>query len=489
MVRHLQFIKSCAGDRQGGMLTWFALITPALVSVAALAIDIGRIYALENDLQLAADSYARAAAFELDGKSDSIARATQAANNLLQNDQRFGQGGNTDVTVANLKFLKDIPSSDTSDITSDYETTISKQAKYLELTVSPKTISTILPTDMVSGVLSIELEARAVAGSSRGVCNMAPLFVCNPVEDTGGDLFALGKTRSFQRRQVLLMEKGNGKNSKYFPGNFGYLQVGGPGANDLKDAMSQVKPNNCVSQDGVELRTGAVASVVDGFNTRFDMYAGSYKKESNNPAYAPAVNVTRGMSGKACKESPDSNAMGLPRDDCHISGSCTEADGRLGDGDWDFPTYLEVNHGAPTSVTINGTTFSINYGTRTVSPELPTRYEVYRWEIDTNRIPGSPGYGVSSTPENGFPACYSGGTPASIDRRVIRVAVLDCMALDAQYGINGSSAPPLPATAFWQFFVTEPITSTSDMQLWGEMIGPVTTETDELAVETARVVR
>ena len=38
-------------NRSGGMLTWFALITPALVSVSALAMDVGRIYAMENELE------------------------------------------------------------------------------------------------------------------------------------------------------------------------------------------------------------------------------------------------------------------------------------------------------------------------------------------------------------------------------------------------------------------------------------------------------
>lgn len=318
---------------------------------------------------------------------------------------------------------------------------------------------------------------------------MAPLFVCNPYEGSGTDLFSVADTRSFQRKQILLYEKGGGKNTKYFPGNFGYLETGASGANGLKDAMSLAVPNTCYSRSGVELRTGAVASVFDGFNTRFDIWEGAYKKESNNPAYAPAENVTRGVSGKACKEAADANAMGLPRDACHLSESCTDAGGRLGDGAWDFPTYLEVNHGSPTSVTINGTTFTINYSTRTVSPELPSRYEVYRWEIDTNRIPGSTGYGASTTPENGAPQCYSGGTPASIDRRVLRVAVLDCIALDEQYKISGSSAPPLPAKAFWQVFITEPIDSSSDAKIWGEMIGPVMTDKDPLAVETARVMR
>lgn len=476
-------------DVSGGLTTWFALITPALVGAAALAMDVGRIYALENDLQMAADSYARAAAFELDGTSSAIDRASQASDTLVFNDQRFGTGGRDDVTIGSLRFLKDLPSSDTAPITSDYETTDPVQARYVEVSVKPETISTILPVNMISGVLSIQLEAKAVAGASQGVCNMAPIFVCNPFEGSRVDLFTAAKSRSFQRQQLLMYEKGGGSTSKYFPGNFGYLETGGSGANDLKDAMSLVNPSTCFSRSGVELRTGAVASVTEGFNTRFDIYEGAYKKESSNPDYAPAENVTRGDSGKSCKEAVDPLAMGLPRDQCHLDGNCSDAGGRLGDGDWDFPTYLEVNHGSPPSVTINGTTFSINYSSRKVKPELPTRYEVYRWEIEEGRIPGSLGYGASTTPENGAGQCYSGGTPASTDRRIMRVAVLDCIALDEQYGINGGSAPPLPVKAFWKVFITEPMGSSTDAQIWGEMIEPVTTDNDELAVETARVMR
>ncbi len=81
------------------------------------------------------------------------------------------------MTIGSLRFLKDLPSSDTAPITSDYETTDPVQARYVEVSVKPETISTILPVNMISGVLSIQLEAKAVAGASQGVCNMAPIFV------------------------------------------------------------------------------------------------------------------------------------------------------------------------------------------------------------------------------------------------------------------------------------------------------------------------
>jgi hypothetical protein len=161
--------------------------------------------------------------------------------------------------------------------------------------------------------------------------------------------------------------------------------------------------------------------------------------------------------------------MGLPRDNCFASGTCPNLGGRMGDGVWDIVSYMQVNHGSPASATIAGVAYSFNYTARTVSPSpRPTRYEVYRWEIDNNKIPGQTGYGASTTPEVGTPRCYSGGAvPTEPDRRVLSVAVLQCQALDAQYGISGGSTPPVPATAFAKVFITEPMGS----DIWGELIG------------------
>lgn len=145
----------------------------------------------------------------------------------------------------------------------------------------------------------------------------------------------------------------------------------------------------------------------------------------------------------------------------------------MGDGDWDFVQYMQVNHGSPSSVTIGEVTYSLNYAAKSVSPSSkPTRFEVYRWEIDSGRIPGQSGYGASKTPEVGVPRCFSGGVAADQpDRRLLTVAVLQCRKLDAEYGMNGNSTPPLPASGFVKVFLTEPMGSGPDDSIWGEIVG------------------
>ena len=138
--------------------------------------------------------------------------------------------------------------------------------------------------------------------------------------------------------------------------------------------------------------------------------------------------------------------------------------------------------------TIAGVTYSFNYAAKTVTPSTPpTRYEVYRWEIDSNRIPGT--YAASKTPENGSPQCYSGGTPTdSPDRRLFPVAVIDCQAMEAKYGISGGSSPPLPARGFVKVFLTEPMDG-SDDTIWGEIVGMVEWGVDLVAKDQVDVRR
>jgi hypothetical protein len=178
--------------------------------------------------------------------------------------------------------------------------------------------------------------------------------------------------------------------------------------------------------------------------------------------------------GNNCSAAPDVRALGLPRDRCFATGTCPNMGGRMGDGDWDVVTYMLVNHGKPASAVINGVTYTFNYVTGSVIPATrPTRYEVYRWEIDNDRIPGRTGYSASKTPEKGTPQCYSGGTLADHpDRRLFPVAVINCQALEAQYDISGGSSPPLPVQGFVKVFLTEPMDG-SDDTIWGEIVGMV----------------
>jgi Flp pilus assembly protein TadG len=459
-------------DRRGAVAIWAALIAPVLLGVAALAVDVSRLYNLDAELQTAADALARAGAVELDGRSDSIDRATAAISNLVVNDQRFSDAGRSQVGVDHLTFLTSIPSNDDTPIDLSAATADPALARFVQVVVRPEHFTSILPPQVATGLAHALVRAEAVGGRTGRICNAAPLFVCDPYEGDSQTLATALENRAVRGRLVALKSVGGG--GTYYPGNFGYLDPpNGGGASDMRDLFAQSHPATCFDQRGVTMRTGAVSSVSQGLNVRFDMYDGPLSGKKGDPEYAPALNVTKGYAGAKCNSSPDVRAMALPRDACFASGNCPYLDGRMGDGAWDVVSYMQVNHGAPATASIAGVTYSFNYATHTVSPQpRPTRYEVYRWEIESGRIPGQSGYSASTTPEVGTPRCYSGGVLADEpDRRVISVAVLQCRALDAQYGISGGSTPPLPTSGFAKVFITEPMGSGPDDAIWGEIVG------------------
>ncbi|HEX2561501.1 Tad domain-containing protein [Phenylobacterium sp.] len=484
-------------DERGGLALWAGLTAPVLVGFGALSVDVARMYNLDADLQTAADSLARAGAIELDRRSDSITRSTAAINNLVINEQQLGDAGGGQVQIASLRFLKALPISDDTPITAGYVTTDPKEARYVEVNVAPTAITTVFPPNLVRGLVRSQLTAQAVGGRKSGMCGAAPLFICNPYEGSGQSLQVALEDRAVRGRLVQLRGKGGG--SAYGPGNFGFLEPpGGRGANELRDMMGQVSPDTCYDAEGVILRSGQISSVSQGLNTRFDMYDGSFGGKKDDPAYAPARNVTKGYTytgNNACNASPEadtSKALGLPRDACFSSGNCPNMGGRMGDGNWDVVSYMRVNHRRPATATISGITYTFNYAAGTVSPlPRPTRYEVYRWEIDNNRIPGeyNPTGSGPNTQEKGGPRCFSGTIPAGPDRRIIPVAVLNCQALEAQYGLNGNSNPPLPAIGFAKVFLTEPMGSGSDDIIWGELVGMLQKGVDPWSTDQVEVRR
>lgn len=476
-------------DRRGAVAIWAALLAPVLIGGAALAVDVGRLYNLDADLQSAADAMARAGAVELDGSNDAIVRATAAVDNLVHNDQRFADRSGA-VGVERLVFLSALPADDSQAVAAEDETTDPAQARYIQVAVRPERVTTIFPAQALSALARINLRAESTGGRTARVCNAAPLFICDPFEDSETTLAEAVNDRAVRGRLVQLRGKGGG--AKYGPGNFGFLQPpGGGGASALREMFAQAHPAACFDQRGVELRPGQISSVSQGLNVRFDLYEGSFSKNKNDPEYAPAANVTKGYTGGACSASPNAQAMGLPRDACFASGNCPNMGGRMGDGNWDFVRYMQVNHGAPPSVTIADVTYSLNYSAKTVSPSpKPTRYEVYRWEIDSGHIPGQAGYGASQTPEIGTPRCFTGGAASDQpDRRLLTVAVLQCRKLDAAYGMNGNSTPPLPASGFVKVFLTEPMGSGSDDIIWGEIVGMLENGVDAQARNQVEVRR
>lgn len=473
----------------GGMAIWAALSAPVMLGGAALSVDAARMYNMDQDLQAAADALSRAMAAELDQRSDSLSRAERAQNTLVSNDQKFGSGGASAVAVKSVRYLKAIPDADYQTAGPELETLEPSSARYVEVDVVPQSVSTIFPQGFVKSITSVSMSAKATAGFDQSVCGVAPVFICNPFEDDAqNSIYDAMEMADFRRRQIKF--KFPGGNGQYGPGNFGYLDPwgGSSGASKLRDSVAVDTPSICMSKSaGVHLRPGNISSMRHGFNTRFDIYQGSMKSKKSDPAYAPAANVVKGYTPKkndVCNIKLNDDAFGLPRDDCFERGDCTDSGGRMGNGNWDFVEYMRVNHNYMPVITIEDVTYSLNYYNKTSSPSRPpSRYALYRWEIDNFCIPGSLTYGSqSSTPEEGQPQCHAyGPSQSGVDRRIIHAAVLNCGAIEDAGEVMNGRTDALPVETFVKVFMTEPMGKGQDNILWGEIVGPVVQGQDSVS--------
>ena len=459
---------------EDGVITVFFLIAmPALMAIALLVIDIGRGDNLHFDLQKGADGLALAAAAELNGTSTAITRADLALATLVKNQARFADGGpiiidsingqNIGNAALTVRYLSTIPADDDTAIDNSYVAATPEAAAFAEVTITPVNYTVLFPVQYILGGTTLQIGATAVAGFTSAVCNFTPMFMCNPYEGTAETLEDAASSTAIRRRLIEMRQKGPG--AAYAAGNFGYLAppTGNPGANAFADMIATVQPPTCFG-GGVELRTGeAVGPVRFAINVRFDVYDGFFSGKKNDSDFRPGLSVRKGYEpppGNACTASPASNYgteptgtadyMAMPRDDCFYDTSgtypCTRMNGRMGEGFWNFEAYWNSNFPG----------IAIPNGWSNASP--PTRYQVYRYEVDDDlTVPPLTEMPSLGTPgEVGAPACYGGGTlGGDLDRRLLYGALIDCDAHADQ--MSGASGGAIPVLAFASFFLTEPV--------------------------------
>ncbi|QKC98664.1 pilus assembly protein TadG-related protein [Mesorhizobium sp. NZP2298] len=458
----LRTIRAFWRDQRGIALILVSITLPAIIGFSLLAIDMSRVNNLHNDLQKGADALALAGAAELDGTSDAITRADRALATLVANKYTFSTSGPPQTLAAagvTRRYLKSLPTSDNlpiaaANVITD-EVTDAPLARYVEIKVTPVGFAAIFPASYLTGNSAsngFNVGATAVAGFTSSVCDYTPVFMCNPYEDTsitgGVTLEQAAQSRQYRRRQIIL--RGDGS---YAPGNFAFLSSPfGNGANELEKMLADSKPQNCYSRDGVNTEPGQNAGPVEnGINSRFGINSSSYSD-------GPAVNVRKGAqnwdqyvtSNKVNYETDATKGVGLERDSCQIAGNCTLMGGRMGAGDWNFARYWSVNHpGRAVPAALSGT-----------GADLPTRYEVYRYEIDPDGNPLTNDSIVGDAAvggEKGTPPVAAGTPITTVDRRLLYGAILDCNALQAS-GVNFKGrATGIPVRRFGSFFVTEPI--------------------------------
>jgi len=464
-----------AGDERGTILVFFAVALGVILGIVALSFDLGRASITRSELQSFADSVALAAAGELDGNDDAITRATAAAT-LIADSHSFG---NTDRTLTGaadytLTFFAALPASDAAAMTG--ATTDPADAAYVRVAVTPTTVEGTFTAAFTALTgqddRDFDLGATAVAGLAIYACDVTPLMFCLPSPDYRAD--------EHVGEMIRLRAGGNG--AAWGPGDFGFLDPddieideGGPCAglngNNLDRCLLGAVDSitQCFNQRGVDTEPGQKVGIEDAlFNVRFDIYRATMNGRRNDPDYAPAPNVIKGVvpnGNSQCinnaRVSP--NTVGMPRDTCFNNGTCA----RFGDGNWAAGRTIYVN---------------TNYGTADPHPTALTRYQYYLAEI---AAAGS-GPILTGRAETGRPTCSS-STPAGPERRVITAAAIDCVANSIRGRTND-----VPVREFFKIFLTEPVgqdgSSPRRLDIWGEVIGSAS-DTGTGATGTGGIVR
>src|SRR5262249_31260662 len=171
-------IKALWADTDGIILPYVTVMLVAIIGVSVLALDGARYMQLQTELQNKVDALALAAAAELDRTPTAIERALKAIST-------FGSLSDWNVKVASIKFLRSLPVRDSDQILPAHLTSDPTRAAFVEVTVEPISVQTTLPTSFFDGSNVMTVGAQAVAGFDQVVCNVNPIYVCNPFETPG----------------------------------------------------------------------------------------------------------------------------------------------------------------------------------------------------------------------------------------------------------------------------------------------------------------
>jgi hypothetical protein len=452
---------------------------------------------------------------------------------------------------SNIRFLSDLVKDASGNVTGTYIANAAdcdEDANHIEVTLDLADPNNQYQVDlMFAGITGAVTRAfpkgYAIAQYGTANCLTVPLMMCaidEPGVLPGSYTKFIDALYDYELTGYGLYLKSGNNSTQWGSGNFGFLRIDGAGAKALGELIGGVNPEqDCLGTDELETEPGNNSGARRYFNTRFDVWQGltGLMGESN---YQPAPNAVKGWNrmGGACsftgggysdpsvmytgpgsyggpEGSPPTAwnidgvaadaAMPFPRDDCGYSGGGCEAVtnvGRLGNGNWDRATYMEVNHPL--------TAYSVWPGDQTMEPANATdwdiawpiigadlewsRYETYLWELDRQHFsypmhanpllednPGGTGYemlgsnpripdntlgpvGPDPIPQingeyagrgdgsgNAYPQCFTGtmgnaGVKLRQDRRVVTAMVVDCDPLSPTgVEIKGKTTIPMSA--------------------------------------------
>ena len=254
--------------QRGAAMIIITIALLALVMAAGLALDTGHMLLNKTRLQNATDAAALAAAKELDNSGSTVLATQEALAAFGNNAQAAGNAelgdaysvGDVNVQV---EFSTTLPPFTPGSLTGPF--------------VRVRATGYTLPAWLVSvgGITEKTVAASAVAGPrtlnvGSTVCNLAPMMVCGNAGAGAGGLWGYELNAP-----VVLKKSTPGGQSQVGPGNFQLVQLGGAGANIVRENMAGTFDACLAGGSTIETQTGNEAGpVAQGLNTRFGEYNG-----------------------------------------------------------------------------------------------------------------------------------------------------------------------------------------------------------------------
>jgi hypothetical protein len=382
----------------------------------------------------------------LDAGTAAICRARDRAMNLLTNDPQWSNVASSDtVQIQEPEFfgpgIDDALPAPTCASSATPDANDSKAAFIKVTTVTRQVAPTILVA--VGAISPQSTWATATAGTTYVACNVQPLMLCNPNEPNpftaiAGDLFGFTAT---------------GNTGGFSPGDFSLLDPAGQthsGAGDIRNLLAASNPDFCYVDSVSPAQGQKTVDVASGINVRFDI------NPTGNPQgidQTPASNVIKGDDTNSCWQSQNvGNKINLAN---AMPGNLnmTQVGSAWMGGTWDTngaASYWKAHHDS------TGAT-----GWPTVNGSPATRYQVYQMENA-----GSTSWAGSSSENNPptAPSCNPQSQAPSADRRIISVAIVDCLA----QGVQGNKVANVRSKEYADFFLTQPVGSGNI--IWAEFI-------------------
>ncbi len=284
-----QLSDQCAGLRsqRGAALVLIAIAMLALILMAGLALDVGHLMISKTRLQNTVDAAALSAAKMLD-ETSSTTLATQAAL------QAFG----LNAAAAGNQELGSSYDSGSVQVTVEYSSTLPPFAPGSATGPYVRVIATgfALPTWLVQvvGITQLGVSASAVAGPSPVIntaCNLAPMMVCGNPNPPSSSFWGYS-----MNAPVALKSSAPGS-SQVGPGNFQLIQLGGTGADIVRQNLAGGYQSCLVGGNTVQTETGNEAGpTAQGLNTRFGIYSGTMSMAQYPPDVVTTAVASPGLT-------------------------------------------------------------------------------------------------------------------------------------------------------------------------------------------------